>query len=161
MKKAILAIFFMAAMLMPLSAAEYKWENNPQDTAALEKSVAKAAREFNFVIRKIASSRLRKATTPYKTITLTINDDKVAFARDGKDPINAVIGGPAVQWLDNKVTFVRLSNGSLKQTFIAEDGQREFLYVFNADGSLTIKVKLASEKLKNPMEYTLKYVPVK
>lgn len=31
----------------------------------------------------------------------------------------------------------------------------------DADGSLTLKVKLASEKLKNPMEYTLKYVPVK
>ena len=153
-------ILLTCLLSFSLLAVDYKWEKNAEDSAKLEKSVAVAAREFNFVIRKVASSRLRKATAPYKTLTLTIEGDNVTFIRDGKDPLKAVIGGEPVLWLESKVSFQRLPEGKLKQIFAAEDGTREFIYTFNADKSLAVSVKLTSDKLKKPMEYTLKYVPV-
>ena len=145
-----------------LVATEYKWDNSPKDSAALKEKVTAASKEFNWAIRKIASSRLTKATAPYQTIELTIDGDRVAFSRNGKDRVETTFGATPAKWFeDTKVTFEKLADGQVKQNFLAEDGRREFLYKFEEDGSLAVTISLFSEKLKAPIVYQLKYLPVK
>ena len=143
-------------------AAEYQWDNSPKDAAALKEKVAIASKEFNWAIRKIASSRLTKATTPYQNIELAIDGDRVAFSRNGKNRVETTFGAAPVKWFeDTKVTFEKLADGQVKQNFLAEDGRREFLYNFAEDGSLAVTISLFSEKLAKPIVYQLKYLPVK
>ena len=156
----ILAILCLCAIT--IGATEYKWDNSPKDTAALKEKVAVASKEFNWAIRKIASSRLTKATAPYQTIELAVEENRVVFSRNGANRIETTFGAAPVKWFeDTKVTFEKLEDGRVKQSFLAEDGRREFLYKFEEDGSLTVTISLFSEKLKAPLSYQLKYQPVK
>lgn len=155
-------VFLLCLFALNVFAAEYKWDNSPKDAAALKEKVAIASKEFNWAIRKIASSRLTKATAPYQTIELTIEDGQVTFSRNGKDRVTTTFGAAPVKWFeDTKVTFEKLADGRVKQNFLAEDGRREFLYKFEDDGSFTVTISLFSEKLSKPISYNLKYQPVK
>ena len=159
MKKLALLLCLFA---LTLFGAEYQWDNSPKDAAALKEKVALASKSFNWAIRKIASSRLTKATAPYQTIELTIDGDRVTFSRNGKDRVTTTFGAAPVKWFeDTKVTFEKLADGQVRQNFLAEDGRREFLYKFGEEGSLAVTITLHSEKLSGPLSYHLKYTPVK
>ncbi len=156
----LFAIF--ALLTVTVFATNYKWDNSPKDTDALKEKVAAASKQFNWAIRKIASKRLTKATAPYQAIELTINENQVTFSRNGANRIETTFGAAPVKWFeDTKVTFEKLNDGRVKQSFLAEDGKREFLYKFEEDGSLLVTISLFSEKLSGPLTYTLKYLPVK
>ncbi|MBR0459543.1 MAG: hypothetical protein IJJ26_09925 [Victivallales bacterium] len=156
LKKKLFCTFAALGLSLAAHAVDYQWDHNPEDTKNLQAQVAKAAKEFNFVIRKIASGRLTKATTPYEKLVLVLDGDKVTFERDGADKLEAVIGQP-VSWLGNQVQFQREADGRLKQSFTAEDGSREFLYTFEPDGNLKVDITLKSSKLKAPIRYSLHY----
>lgn len=140
-------------------AEQYRWNGSAETKEQLKETIEQASKEFNFMIRKIAVSRLKKVTSPYETIFFKVEGDTVIFERDGADRIEGKIGGPAVTWLkDYQVTFERLADGRIKQSFVAEDGTRENVYRIKEDGTLEIEVTIKTDKLKKPLTFTLIYV---
>lgn len=140
-------------------AEQYRWNGSAETKEQLKQTIERASKEFNFMIRKIAVGRLKKVTSPYETIYFKVEGDTVIFERDGADRIEGKIGGPAVTWLgEYQVTFERLADGRIKQSFVAEDGTRENVYRLKEDGTLEIDVTIKTDKLKNPLTFTLVYV---
>lgn len=125
----------------------------------LAAAVESAAKEFNFAIRGVARRRLQKSTRPYDKLFLELDGERVTFERNGSDRLAGVLGGEAVEWLGNQVTFRRRDiDGALVQTFTAEDGVRTNVYRFEEDGKvLHLDITVKSPKLKSPLVYTLQY----
>lgn len=143
-----------------LSAAVYRDVTEESLVKARDAAVEKASKEFNFAIRAIARKRLQKSSRPYSTIRLEVSGDgAVVFERERADAITARIGGEAVAWLENQVSFTRReADSALVQTFRAEDGVRTFVYRMEpGEKGFFLDVKLESPKLDAPLEYTLHY----
>lgn len=157
-------------MALALSAADagiyagrYQWKETPEAKAALETAVDAGARQITWALRKIARGRLADTTKPYTSINMAIENDKITFERNGTNPIVAKTDGKPVDWKreDGKkyqVAFSIDANGALKQTFTADDGVRENLFVLSPDGkTLTMKASVSSKKLKQPVTFSLEY----
>ncbi len=154
----VLASFL--CLSLSLSAAVYRDVTEESLVKSRDAAVEKASKEFNFAIRGIARKRLQKSSRPYRTIRLEVSEDgTVVFEREGTDAITAKIGGEAVSWLENQVSFARREGDSaLVQTFRAEDGVRTFVYRMEPEEKgFFLDVKLESPKLDAPLEYTLHY----
>lgn len=150
----------LLCLAVSLSAAVYRDVTEEPLVKARNAAVEKASKEFNFAIRAIARKRLQKSSRPYSTIRLEVSGDgTVVFEREGSDAITAKVGGEAVPWLENQVSFTRReADSALVQTFRAEDGVRTFVYRMDPDGKgFLLDVKLESPKLDAPLEYTLHY----
>lgn len=158
---AILGSLFIFSCSIFSYGKEYQWDHAKTTQEEIQAAVKKAAAEFNFAIRGIAKRRLTKSTQPYETLSLTIEGKKVIFERNGADRLEATIDGPAVEWLEYQVTFKKLPDGRICQTFTADDGSRENIYHFSDDGNVTIEVKVESKKLKEPILFKLVYQPKK
>ena len=154
----VFALFL--CLSVSLSAAVYRDVTEESLVKTRDAAVEKASKEFNFAIRGIARKRLQKSSRPYRTIRLEVSEDgTVVFEREGTDAITAKIGGEAVSWLENQVSFTRREGDSaLVQTFRAEDGVRTFVYRMEPEEKgFFLDVKLESPKLDAPLEYTLHY----
>lgn len=154
----VLASFL--CLSLSLSAAVYRDVTEESLVKSRDAAVEKASKGFNFAIRGIARKRLQKSSRPYRTIRLEVSEDgTVVFEREGTDAITAKIGGEAVSWLENQVSFARREgDAALVQTFRAEDGVRTFVYRMEPEEKgFFLDVKLESPKLDAPLEYTLHY----
>ncbi len=161
MRSSLSSIFSLLFLFSALTAWGGTYINaTPKELQdKLTATVETAAKEFNFAIRGVARRRLQKSTRPYDKLVLEIDGDRVTFERNGADRMTGLIGGPAVAWLENQVTFTRReSDGALVQTFTAEDGVRTNVYRFAEDGkTLFLDITVKSPKLSAPLVYTLQY----
>lgn len=128
---------------------------------AIERGIA----GMSFVVRPVARSRLRKTNEPYGTITISRTPAEVAIATDGGAPVVTPADGSVVRWRREDGEIFRVSTelrgGVLRQTFVADDGQRENAYSLSAAGdTLTLRVTVTSPRLPRPMSYRLVYLRV-
>lgn len=126
------------------------------------RAIQRATAEMNFVTRPIARGRLRRTNVPYGTITLAQTTSQVTVTSDERAPIVTPADGTPIRWTreDGEVFDVhtRWLDGSLEQTFAAEDGQRINLFSLSPDGrTLTMRVTVTSPRLPEPMVYSLRY----
>ncbi|CAN5616948.1 hypothetical protein BH23GEM7_BH23GEM7_22310 [soil metagenome] len=126
---------------------------------AIERGIA----GMNFVTRPVARGRLRKTNEPFGAITISRTPAEVAIATDGGAPVVTPADGSAVRWRreDGEVFQVStaLRDGVLRQTFVADDGQRENALSLSADGdTLTMRVTVTSPRLPRPVSYRLVYL---
>lgn len=121
-----------------------------------------AVRDMNFALRPIARGRLRKTNQPYQRLQILHTAQQVTVTSDGRSPIRSPANGTPVDWTREDGEKLKVSteweNGTLEQTFKAEDGQRVNAYSVSADGrTLTMRVTVTSPRLKKPLVYNLKY----
>lgn len=117
---------------------------------------------MNFVRRALARRGLKEAGAAYRTIAITSSDSLVAVSMDGHAPVVTPADGRPTEWeADDGARYrVRTAwlDGALRQTFIADDRQRENLFSLEEDGTtLRVRVTLTSGKLPAPIVYTLVY----
>ena len=129
---------------------------------SIDKSIDEAVSDMNFIVAPIARSRLTKTNTIYKKITFDYVGNQVAIVTGSRAPIKTSLNGTPIKWTreDGEVLdYSTTVNGeSIRQKFVAKDGQRVNEFTPNADGqSLTMKVTVSSPKLKSPLTYRLVY----
>lgn len=136
--------------------------NTAPSDSGIRSAVDKAAREFSFVIRPIARSRLNKLNAMINRIEIASASDTVSITLGRTKPVVATPGGPAVKWSreDGDVFDVTLAwqGATLVQTFTSPEGSRINRYTLAPDKqSIKMDVVLTSPQLKSPMSYQLSF----
>ena len=126
----------------------------------VDKAIAAAVKDMNFVTRPIARGRLQKTNQPYGRVTIATAGANTVVTIDNKPPRQAPANGTPVDWTREDGEKFKLSmswqNGQLTESFKAEDGQRENTYVLSPDGAtMTMYVKVSSPRLSKPLTYKL------
>lgn len=128
----------------------------------INSAIDAAVRGMNFALRPIARGRLRKTNSPYQRIQISHNPQQVSVVTDGRTAIVSPATGTPVDWTREDGEKLKVSteweNGTLEQTFKAEDGQRVNAYSVSPDGrTMTMQVTVTSPRLKKPLTYKLVY----
>ena len=136
------------------------WTYAAQPSDVIERAIERGIDDMNFVTKPIARRRLRATNDPYSTVELRVADNRVTTVLEGR-AITSPADGSTIDWRreDGEVLQVStaLRNGTLVQTFTADDGSRENVYSVSADGRLTIQVTIRSDRLPAPIVYRLLY----
>ena len=128
----------------------------------INSAIDAAVRDMNFALRPIARGRLRKTNQPYKRLTISHTAQQVSVVTDDRRPIVSPANGTPVDWTREDGEKLKVSteweNGTLEQTFKAEDGQRVNAYTMSADGrTLNMNVTITSPRLKKALNYKMVY----
>jgi hypothetical protein len=135
--------------------------NPAQSMANIEKAIEVATKEFNFVARPIARSRLKKHSPPITRVEIEQGPAITIKLGDAKPTIHSP-GQPPIKWVrpDGEVFNVTMQwqGATLLQTFESEEGTRVNRYSLSADGQqLTMDVTLTGPQLKRAVKYVLTY----
>lgn len=128
----------------------------------INQAIDAAVRDMNFAMRPIARGRLRKTNQPYQRVQISHTAQQVSVTTDGRPAIVSPANGTPVDWTREDGEKLKVSteweNGTLEQTFQAEDGRRVNAYSVSADGrTMTMNVTVSSPRLKKPLTYKLVY----
>ncbi len=163
---AVLLAFAFAAPAEGRAQANASLEGTfTYDAAAsdnLNQAIDAAVRDMNFALRPVARGRLRRTNQPYQRLRISHDAQQVSVVMDGRDAIVTPANGTPVDWTREDGEKLKVSteweNGTLEQTFRAEDGQRVNTYSVSGDGrTLTLQVTVTSPRLKKPLTYKLVY----
>jgi hypothetical protein len=135
--------------------------NPSQSSAGIEAAIESAVREFNFVARPSARSRLKKHNPVVQRVEIK-QDVLIAITLANAKPTAHTPGQPPVKWTrpDGEVFDVTMEwqGATLIQTFKSEEGTRVNRYSLSADGQqLMMDVTLTGPQLKRAVKYMLTY----
>jgi hypothetical protein len=133
--------------------------NPTQSELPIKTAIDGAAKEFNFLLRPIARSRLNRTNPNITRVAITRIGDDITIQVGKSKPATARPNGTPVKWSrDNEEFDLALAweGMTLMQSFSAPDGKRCDRYTLSPDGnSLALEVTITSEDLKKPMKYSL------
>ena len=161
-----LALALLGAAAAPAPAQEPditgSWSYVEAESDALRPAIEQAVAKMNFITRPIARGRLTRTNVPYGRITIQRAGNEVTIITDERSPIVAPTDGNPIKWTreDGEVLDLttRWVDGTLEQTFVAEDGQRKNVFALAPDGrTLEMRVTVTSPRLAAPLNYTLRY----
>lgn len=138
------------------------WAYVEAESDAIRPAIEQAVAKMNFITRPIARGRLTRTNEPYQRLTIQQANGQVTIITDDRSPIVAPADGNPIKWTreDGEVLDLttRWVDGTLEQTFIAEDGQRKNVFALSPDGrTLEMRVTVSSPRLAAPLTYTLRY----
>lgn len=136
--------------------------NRSSSDEPIRAAIDEAAKEFNFITRPIARSRLKKTNPLVKRIEIHQTGGAISIRLDLSKPTVTEPGKTPIKWTrdDGEVFDVatKWEAGALLHSFVAPDGQRLNRYSISPDGStLFLDVTLTSPQLKNPVKYRLAF----
>ena len=145
----------------PPAAFVGSWRYATQSADVIERAIERGIDDMNFVTKPIARRRLRATNDRYSTVVVRNVGGEITTVLEGR-PITSPADGRTIQWRreDGEVLAVStaIRNGTLVQTFVAEDGSRENVYSVSGDGRiLTLQVTIRSDRLPAPIVYQLVY----
>jgi hypothetical protein len=135
------------------------WRFVPEHSENIDEGVDRAVAHLNFLIRGIARNRLKGANKPMSRVVIQYPDDNVYISfRADEPPTVSPRSGELVPYTraDGEVVRVKteLGNGTIRQFFDSDDGQKEHLFRLRPDGMLAMEVTVFSERLREPFRYT-------
>ena len=123
-------------------------------------AIQRGTAEMNFVTRPIARRRLAATNDAYSTVEIRFAGGNVTTVLAGRS-ITSPADGREIEWRREDGELLRvttsLRDGTLVQTFTAEDGSRENVYSVAADGRLTLQATIRSPRLPAPITYRMLY----
>ena len=158
---ALVAFGSASAQEAPATPFVGAWTYASQPADVIAQAIERGIDDMNFVTKPIARRRLRATNDPYSAVEIRVGGSEVTTVLEGRS-ITSPADGRAIQWRreDGEVLQVSTSlrNGTLVQSFTAEDGSRENVYSVSPDGRrMTIQVTIRSERLPAPITYRLLY----
>lgn len=128
----------------------------------VNRAIEQAVARMNFITRPIARGRLKRTNQPYQRILIQHTQGQVSITTDQRAPIRTPANGTPIKWRREDGEMFDVSteweNGSLEQTFAAEDGRRVNSFSVSPDGrTLTMEVTVTSPRLSQPLRYRLVY----
>ncbi|MEB3329390.1 MAG: hypothetical protein VKQ33_09190 [Candidatus Sericytochromatia bacterium] len=146
------------------SALGGTWVFVPRDSDDLEAAINTAADKVNFVIRGLATGRLRDTNKPYRRIAITRGQGGTTTVEtDTRGPVTAPAGGASVKWTRSDkqvydVTMTWRSERRLEETFASAEGRRVNVYALRPGGqAMDMHVTVTSPRLPVPLTYRLAY----
>jgi hypothetical protein len=135
--------------------------NPSQSDAGIKAAIDAAAREFNFVTRPIARSRLKKHNPVLHRVEVKQGTAIEITLADAK-PSAHTPGQPPVKWTrpDGEVFDVTMAwqGATLIQTFKSEEGTRVNRFSLSPDGNvLSMDVSLSGPYMQREMKYMLTF----
>mgnify|MGYP007019851625 FL=1 len=133
----------------------------PEASDTVRHAIDRAVRQFPFLLRPIARSRLERVNPVHARFSIeeTAAGFRIDFGEGG--PVLAPADGSPVPWTrpdgERLLLSVARDGGDLVQTFVAEDGRRENRFRFQDDGTLALYVTIESPRLAAPVTYRLIY----
>jgi len=133
----------------------------PEASDTVRHAIDRAVRQFFFLVRPIARSRLERVNPVHARFTIeeTAAGFRIDFGEG--EPVVAPADGSPIPWTrpdgERLLLSVARDGGDLVQTFVAEDGRRENRFRFQPDGTLALYVTVESSRLAAPVTYTLIY----
>lgn len=126
----------------------------------INRAIDGAVAKMNFVTRPIARGRLRRTNQPYQRLVIAHTQQQVSVTTDNRAAIRTPANGTPIKWTreDGEVFDVSTEweNGTLEQTFKAEDGSRTNTFSLSPDGrTLTMNVTITSPRLSGPLRYKM------
>ena len=112
----------------------------------VEKAIAKAIKDMNFVTRPIARGRLNKTNQPYQQVSIATSGANTVVTIEKLPPRSAPSNGTPVDWTrpadgEKLKLSMQWDGARLVETLKADDGQRVNAYTLSPDGStLTMNV---------------------
>jgi hypothetical protein len=129
----------------------------------VDKAIASAVKDMNFITRPIARGRLQKTNQPYQQVSIATSGANTVVTIDKLPPRQAPSTGTPVSWTrpadgEKMKLSMRWDGGHLVETFKPEDGQRVNEYSLSPDGAtLTMHVTVSSPRLPKPVTYKLAF----
>jgi hypothetical protein len=147
----------LSAQAAPIPAGT--WRFVPEESQQIDQAANQAVSHLNFLIRGIARNRLKNANKPISRIIIQYPDDDVYISfREDEPPTVSPRSGEFAPYTraDGEVVQVKteLGNGTIRQFFDSDDGQKEHLYRLRPDGTMALEVTVFSERLREPFTYT-------
>jgi hypothetical protein len=126
----------------------------------IDTAVDAGAKQFNFLIRPIVRSRLKKVNPAIRRIEIIHTGKEITIKNDASIPITAIPGSGATKWKRDDGEVFDLSmewqGASLEVTFVAPDGKRVSRYTLSGN-TLALDVTLTSPELRDPIRYHLDF----
>ena len=129
----------------------------------VDKAIATAVKDMNFVTRPIARGRLQKTNQPYQQVSIATAGANTVVTIDKLPSRQAPSDGTSIDWTrpadgEKLKLSMQWDGARLVETLKAEDGQRVNAYSLSPDGSaLTMNVTITSPRLPKPLTYKIMY----
>jgi hypothetical protein len=140
------------------------WVYDPRDSDDLEAVINATADKVNFVIRGLATGRMRDTNKPYHRIVITQGRGATTTVEtDTRGAVTAPAGGEPVKWTraDKQVYDVTMTwrtERRLEESFTNAEGKRVNVYELRPDRqSMDMRVTVTSPRLPVPLVYRLGY----
>lgn len=163
----LLALTCFSSQAMAQDAPKWEGSFAIQNKARAKKQVKagieRCANESNFLIRGFVRDALTDTNRVCGKLDVVFQGDNVFIQCDGGIKHITPRSGAAknVKSADGKKTYnlrQKVAGSTLTQVYKGKDGVRTNVYTLSADGStLTLKVKVTSDKLAAPLRYTIRY----
>ena|SRR5882762_8552955 len=146
-----------------LFAGNYTYAGGEKQWQARIAAIEKATDSMFFVTRGIARGRIKDSTVIRARVGFSFGNGMITVTMSDILPATSPESGAAVPYKSGSDTL-QLSqkftaDGKLVQSFSASEGKRTNTYVLSPDGkTLNIFTTITSEKLPQPVSYTLTYV---
>ncbi len=166
MSAAALTLLCMTSMASAQDAPSWQGSYGIQNKARAQKQVKagieKCANESNFLIRGFVRDALTDSNKVCARLDVVFSGDNAYIQCDGGIKHITPRSGAqkSVKSSDGKKTYKlkqKVSANTFTQIYKGKDGVRTNVYTLNADGSLTLRVKVTSSKLAAPLRYSIKY----
>lgn len=163
--KGLHALLLTLCLAAPAFGADEPWlgvfVNTDPSRANIDQAIETAVAKMNFIKRPVARSRLKGTNNPYQRVEISRTAEAISVVFDSQPAIVMPVGGQPIKWTrsDGEVFDVSaaVTDGSLVQTFKAEDGQRVNTFSADAAGGLTLRAEITSPQLSAPLTYQLQF----
>ncbi len=142
----------------------YRFAGGQDEVRKVERAIDEGVEEMSFLIRGIASRRLKEPNLPSDELRILMEGANITVARHGHPDISAPATGRAVTWRnpDNgnelEVTHRVGSDGALTQRLVGDRGISVNVFEVDRSGRLTMKTTIEAEKLPSPIRFSTTYV---
>lgn len=162
------AAFLLAPPAVPAAAHAQagsiagSWVLDRAASDNVDRAIATAVKDMNFVTRPIARGRLQKTNQPYQQVSIATAGANTVVTIDKQPARQAPSDGTPIDWTradgEKMKLSMRWEDGRLIETFKPEDGQRVNAYSLSPDGqTLTMNVTITSPRLPKPLTYRLAF----
>ncbi len=142
----------------------YRFAGGEDEVRKVERAIDEGVEEMSFLIRGIASRRLKEPNLPSDELRIFMEGENITVARLGHPDISAPADGRAVIWRnpDNgnelKVSHRVSEAGALTQRLVGERGPSVNRFDVSDSGRLTMKTTIEADKLPSPIRFSTTYV---
>lgn len=168
MRKALVAALFLVLIpLIAIALPEKEWtykstKSDDANQAIINKGIEAAIEDMSFITRPIAKTKLQKTNVASKQIFIKNTAKKLTVKHDDRAAVESPPDGKKFKWTrEDGETFTvsqSATDDTITQIYYSEDGQKKMTYKFSPDFSkMTLKVKVESPKLSDPLEYSIEY----
>jgi hypothetical protein len=142
-------------------AGTYRYAGNAQEEEARNAAINHGVEGLSFVTRSTARSRVSATTQILGFYSFSFEPGKIVVRPQSRpEMISGDKGEPADYVYNGKKSTLTqvLAGDRITQVFVSDDGRRENEFTLSQDGQvLTLKVRLSSARLSNPVVYVLSY----